>query len=535
MKPDFDIVIVGSGPAGVSAAFPLVEAGLRVLMVDGGKQPGVLPPEADFLTARTNDAEQWKWMVGEDFHALKKSDAVSPKLRVPSHAYAFEGFEALNHVAGKDFVTVGSLATGGLANAWGCGVARFSAREMADFPFPASELDISYAKVSQRMGISGRVDDDMSDYFGLDEYSQSPIPMDALHTHLSQRYFNHRKKLNSQGFRLGRSRVAVLSEDVAGRQACNLSGNCLWGCRRHSMYSSTDDLPELRKHENFSELSGFVVDGLTRYDSYWAVDGQTIPSDERRSITASQIVLAAGTLATTRLALKTLNHRLPVPLLSCPTAAFLLWLPRLLGAPRTPGFGLGQLSFALGLQDNVTAFGSTFATTGISLSEFVRHVPLRRRYGIGLLRGLLSSCVVGNVFLPGHLTAAEAELQSDSSLSVTGKYGDVVVPLMDETAKKLRKAYWSLGAVLLPGSFTIGPPGGDIHYAGTLPMRESPSRGETSQRGEVEGLDGVFVVDGACLPTLSEKSHTLTIMANADRIGRQLAVMANSNRGRYGI
>lgn len=525
MTSDFDIIIVGSGPAGVSAALPLVGAGFRILMVDGGKQPGVLPPEADFLSTRANDTEQWKWIIGEDFHGLKKRDAVSPKLRVPSHAYAFEEFEARNHVVGKNFITVGSLATGGLSNAWGCGVARFSAREMAAFPFPASELDVSYAKVSQRIGISGRVDDDMSDYFGLDDYSQPPIPMDALHTRLSQRYLNHRKKLNSQGFRLGRSRVAVLSEDTAGRQACNLSGNCLWGCRRHSMYSSTDDLPSLRKHENFSELSGFVVDGLTRYDGYWAVEGQTSSDGERRSITASRIVLAAGTLATTRIVLKTLNHRRPVPLLSCPTAAFLLWLPRLLGAPRMPGFGLGQLSFSLNLQDATTAFGSTFATTGIPLSEFVQHVPLRRRYGIDLLRGLLSSCVVGNVFLPGYLTAAEAELQSDASLSVTGKYCNAVEPLMYEASKKLRKAYWSLGAMLLPGSFTVGRPGGDIHYAGTLPMRKSPSLGETSQRGEVEGLGGVFVVDGACLPTLPEKSHTLTIMANADRIGRQLAAV----------
>jgi choline dehydrogenase-like flavoprotein len=102
---------------------------------------------------------------------------------------------------------------------------------------------------------------------------------------------------------------------------------------------------------------------------------------------------------------------------------------------------------------------------------------------------------------------------------------------MDEAAKKLSKAFWSLGAVLLPGSFTVGRPGGDIHYAGTLPMRESPSPGETSPRGEVEGLDGIFVVDGACLPTLSEKSHTLTIMANADRIGRKLAACDESRQG----
>jgi len=532
MTPDFDIIVIGSGPAGVSVAFPLVEAGLRILMVDGGKQASVLSPETDFISARTNDTEQWKWMVGEHFHALRNHNAVSPKLRAPSHAYVFDEFETRNQIIGKNFITVGSLATGGLSNAWGCGVARFSTKEMSDFPFPAAELNASYATISKRIGISGRVDDDLSDYFGLDEYAQPPLPMDVLHTYLSQRYLKHRTRLNSQGFKLGRSRVAVLSKEMSGRQACNLSGNCLWGCRRHSMYSSKDELPTLRQRENFHELSGFVVDALTHHEDHWAVEGLATTGGERHSITASKVILAAGTLATTRIVLKTLNYRYPVPLLSCPTAAFLLWLPRLLGASRRSGFGLGQLSFSLGLQDNVTAFGSTFATTSIPLSEFVRHLSLRRRYGIDLLKGLLSSCVVGNIFLPGHLTTSVAELQSDNVLCVAGNYNNTVMPMMNEVTQKLRKAYWSLGAVLLPGSFTTGSPGGDIHYAGTLPMRRSPSLGETSKYGEVRGLKGVFVVDGACLPTLLEKSHTLTIMANADRVGRYLAVR-NFNKGAF--
>lgn len=530
MIPDFDVIVVGSGPAGVSVTFPLVEAGLQVLMVDGGKRPVVQPPEGDFLSARSNDAEQWKWMVGEDFHALRERDSVSPKLRVPTHAYTFDGFGPNNHIEGKDFITVGSLATGGLSNAWGCGVARFSESEMSSFPFADSELTLAYAKVSRRMGISGSVEDDMSDYFGLDEYSQPPLPMDVQHTHLSQQYLNQRKRLNSQGFKLGRSRVAALSEDISDRQACNLSGSCLWGCRRRSLYSAADDLPALRKHENFSEISGFVVDGLDRFDGNWTVYGHNTSDGERRSISARKVVLAAGTLATTRIVLKTLDLRRSVPLFSCPTAAFLLWLPRQFGASRVSGFGLGQLSFSLALQENNRAFGSTFATTGIPISEFARHVPMRRRNGIDLLRGLLSSCVVGNLFLPGHLTDAHAGLRADGSLVVSGGYKREVMPLMDDARRKLRKAYWSLGAMLLPGSFTVGRPGGDIHYAGTLPMNKLPVIGETSEVGEVKGLDGVYVVDGACLPVLPEKSHTLTIMANADRIGDRISTNMHKER-----
>ena len=84
--------------------------------------------------------------------------------------------------------------------------------------------------------------------------------------------------------------------------------------------------------------------------------------------------------------------------------------------------------------------------------------------------------------------------------------------------------------ILLPGSYTVGLPGGDIHYAGTLPMRDRPVLGETSSLGEVEGIDGVYVVDGACLPALPAKSHTLTIMANADRIG---SAITKSLRGEF--
>ena len=117
----------------------------------------------------------------------------------------------------------------------------------------------------------------------------------------------------------------------------------------------------------------------------------------------------------------------------------------------------------------------------------------------------------------------------DGSLFVSGGYNEKVHDIMAETAKRLRKAYWQLGALMLPGSFTVGRPGGDIHYAGTLPMRENPSLGETNTLGELQGLGGVHVVDGACLPSLSEKSHTLTLMANADRIGRAAAGQMSGN------
>jgi choline dehydrogenase-like flavoprotein len=54
-------------------------------------------------------------------------------------------------------------------------------------------------------------------------------------------------------------------------------------------------------------------------------------------------------------------------------------------------------------------------------------------------------------------------------------------------------------------------------------MVDRPGPMQTSTSGEVHGLPGVHVVDGSTLPVLPAKSHTLTLMANADRIGRLIA------------
>jgi choline dehydrogenase-like flavoprotein len=54
-------------------------------------------------------------------------------------------------------------------------------------------------------------------------------------------------------------------------------------------------------------------------------------------------------------------------------------------------------------------------------------------------------------------------------------------------------------------------------------MKKNPAFGECSKYGEVFGLKNVHIIDAAALPILPEKPHTLTVMANADRIGRFLA------------
>ncbi len=521
MQTDFDVVIVGSGPAGVSVAFPLVRSGLKVLMVDGGREEEVAPPSLPFLEGRSKDVNQWKWLVGEKFHALKHLESVSPKLRMPSHAYVFDKFTVSNPIDSTNFIAVGSLAKGGLSNAWGAGVARLSGDELLDFPFSESEIFRSYESVTRRIGVSGANNDDLSEYFGLDAWAQPPIGMDSLHAKIFAQYALHREKLASRGFRLGRARMAVISENLADRKACDILGNCLIGCHRRAIYSAGDEVFSLLKYKNFYYQSGFIIDEIESHNGIASARGQY--KQTFTSVTAKKIALAAGTLATTRLALMALRLTMPISLQSCPTAAFLLWLPSMLGTQRINGFGLGQLAFSLSLTPSIKGYGATFSTCGIPVNEFVRHMPFAARYGIDFARNLLSSCLVGNIFLPGHLSSTVAQIDANGILKIIGGYSDQVDSLLLKSSRRLRKAYRQIGAVVVPRSFIAGQPGADIHYSSTLPMRLSPTRGETNAQGEILGLENVHIVDGACLSTLPQKPHTLTIMANADRIGQKMA------------
>jgi hypothetical protein len=525
---DFDVIIVGSGPSGVSAAFPLVSAGLSVLMVDGGQVKRMEPPIGHYLDLRKTDLNQNEWMVGRNFHSLQQVNAVTPKLRVPTHSGVFDGFADANKIVANDFVAVGSLAQGGLSNAWGCGVACLTANEIAKFPVSPSEMQSSYKDIAKRIGISGGKDDDLSEFFGLDEWSDTEIPIDELQGNLFAKYSKNKKQLHTNGFRMGRSRLAVLTKPKLDRLACDRSGTCLWGCERGSLYSATHDIKQLLKLPGFNYKPGFLVEQVISNGDTVFVEGRG--NQGKQLINAKKVLLAAGTLATTRLALKAINYKKLVKMQSCPTAAFMLWSPRYLGRQPDEAFGLGQLAFSLDLSSDIQGFGSLFNTLGIPVTEFGRYMPLGKRYSIDLLAQLLSSCVVGNLFLPGSLSDVSLQLNEKDQLVIQGGYNNEVEKLMRKAQHELRKNFWKLGALLLPTSFKIGSPGSDIHYAASLPMKANPSLGQTNEYGELVGGRGIHAIDGASLSFLPAKSHTLTIMANADRISKWIANELTKNQ-----
>jgi len=522
----WDTIVVGAGPAGITAARTLLEAGRGVCLVDAGEQPAEPPPQAALATFR-QELGRWRWFLGEGAEALKAREENSPKLRTPVAQRILEGYEQALQVQAESFRVVGCMAPGGLSNLWGAGVACFNETELRGWPVRLEDLREGYDTVARRIGVSGSSTDDLADFFGKFLPLQPPLPLDQPAETVYRRYQQRRAMVRSAGLTLGRSRNAVLTQPLGQREACTRCGFCLYGCGYQAIYNASEELEELKGHPAFSYFPGLWAERLETTPDGPRLTTVRRGSGERQVWTARAILLACGTLATTRLVLGALGWvDRPVRLLSQPAVGFALWVPRDLAGPYPERFfGLAQLSFTAtspGEGKAPLAAGNVFLGFAVPLWDLASRLPLPPRLGYRLLRDLLPSLLLGNAFLSADVTEHSLTLGSDGVLRVRGHYRPELDLCLPQVVQILRKGFRRAGAWLLPGSLRLATPGADVHYAGTLPHSARPALGQTDPMGAVAGLPGVYVVDASVLPSLPPKAHTFTVMANAHRIAAAL-------------
>jgi choline dehydrogenase-like flavoprotein len=513
--PDF--IVIGSGPAGVSAAFPLVEAGRRVLMIDGA-QPSAPPGEP------TSPDQPWRRMLGATLAALRPDDGLSPKLRTPVALDVMGGFQRWAEVAEDRFVAVGAMARGGLSQVWGAFVAELDQDDLQGWPLTADELAPSYRAVTERIGISGSTDDDMAAFYGASGPVLPALPIGPAASALLRRYAAGKP---DRDFALGLARNAILTAARGERQACNLSLGCLWGCARGAIYDARQDLAALQRHPNFQLRDGAIAIRITP-----ALDGWTVETaDGTPPLRAPRLLLAAGTLGTLRLAVPLLKlDKAVLRLSNSPVMAMPLLLPRRLGKPASrEGYSLAQLGFRLRYGEAPTHYvtGGIYETTALPPSSFAARLPMGRRAGTAVFRALSPALAIASVYFPGHCSAnfITADLSAGQvRLGLRGGVSDDFAAVARLVRRRLGAIWRRLGAFALPGA-AIAPAGTDSHLGCIFPMGLADTHG-TSRYGELNAAPGVHLVDGSVLPGISAKPTTLTIMANADRIGRHLAGIA---------
>jgi len=505
-----DVIVVGSGPAGTCAAWPLVEAGLTVTMVDAGiTRPPPPPVERPSLMEmrRLNDP---RWLLGAGLEAVRSVGDASPKLRTAAARGFDAGFLSANRIETRGFRAIGALAPGGLSTVWGAIACGLTAEEFAHWPAAAvAAMPESYRRVAARVGLAGDAGD--ARRLGID----CGVPLSPAAALLAARA----RRAGDAGMAIGRPVSAVLTEARDGRRACVLCRGCMWGCPVGAVWSSADELPALLAHANFRLRSGLVVEAVEPAAGGWMLRCRDAGSGRTENLRAPRVVLAAGPLPTTRLALAAAGRfdewR---PLVNTPAVGFALVVPSQLGRPLAEcGYGNAQLAFRL---DGGRGFGLIYDGDVMAAADLMARMPLSRPGAAALTRALEPALMLGLLYLPGSLSANRVRIESAADgarLVIEGAVAAALPAARRAAVRALAAGFRRLGAWLLPGSARPLEPGAEIHTGATLPMGDA-----TSEGGEVAGCPGLFVADAACLPDIPAKHHTLTVMANADRIGQRM-------------
>lgn len=515
-----EVAIIGSGPAGVAAAHPLLEAGLSVMMVEAGEWSEPKTIERPWTEFRTQERDQWSLLAGAPAEAGGASRR-SAKFSVPWVADIANGAEKRLGFAADNFEGMPFAAVGGLSTAWGSGLALFDEADLAGWPVGLDELTPHYIAIAERIGASGP----WPEGHGPPPTGLSPHP--GLHPTAQRLLARARPR---PGFAMSAGLHAVLGAEHGGRRACDLNGSCLFGCARKSIWSASYEVRALQMSPRFLLRSNLRVDCLRKEQDSWALscsDGSTIH--------ARHVICAGGAIGSPRLILPLVrSNGPPVRLLSSPVGAFALFLPERLGAAwERRFFGLAQVQ----VRQQIDAagdyvYGGVFCGEGVPLRYLVSMAPVSPRLALRIFRDLVPACLFGNIFFDGRHSDHMLSLVPGGGVSVRGGHGASLPQAINAAARRLRSSFGEAGAIMMPMKPVLAAPGADLHFAGSLPMSDVAEPGKTDRWGAAYGVSEIVVVDGSVLPSLPPKGHTFTIMANARRIAshwaRQWAAAKNT-------
>ncbi len=290
-------LVVGSGPAGVSAAKALLAQGRRVTMIDVGLD---LEPDRLALMDRIGSSEVEDWDPAEVV-ALKgnmPSDArgIQVKLAYGSDYPYRSATESLG-LSIPDGTFKPSFARGGLSTVWGASTMPYNAHDLARWPIAEDDLAPHYREVGRWMPIAAVADDLAAEYPIASDSPDPPLPSRQAAA-LFDRMNRSKDRLRRSGIRFGHSRIAMRSRH------CRRCGLCLHGCPYRLIYNASDTVAEMLSDPRFVYVPGVRVERLSERRGRVLVEGVDVTTRAHRDFAGERCFLAAGVLPTARIVLE---------------------------------------------------------------------------------------------------------------------------------------------------------------------------------------------------------------------------------------
>ncbi len=547
-KQVYDAIVVGSGATGGWAAKALTERGMKVLVLEAGRD---IDPAKDYH------------MLTEPFE-LKYRDLArsgpgspyAPRQPIQSRCYAANEYSAHLFVDDidnpytmpddKPFWWIRGRQVGGRSLTWGRQSYRlsdyeFKAAERDGFgdPWPISYKDLEpyYDAVEDFVGISGS-------YENLPQLPDSKF-LPAMAMTCGEHLLKKAVERNFQNRKVIIGRAAILTKPHQGRAACHWCGHCDRGCDTHSYFSSNGStLPAaaktgrltLRPHSVVREI---LIDTNTgKAKGVRVIDQRTKQDIEFLS---KVVVLCASTLESTRILLNTktrqhpnglgntsdalgryvMDHVFPlgvngiVPQLKGQAYDYSdgrangIYVPKFRNVfDKHPNFirGYGmqggvRMGYSFAHAKNQQGFGAEF-------KKNVREAPTELFFSLNCWGEMLPRPENRVTIDPNKV-----DKWGIPALHIEAKHGDNERAMMKDMVETTSEMATAAGFKILNTTTSAAPPGFCIHETGTARMGADKKTSVLNKWNQLWDVSNVFVTDGACFVSQGCQNPTLTMMA----------------------
>lgn len=450
MNYQFDVVVVGSGPSGAHAAYPLIKAGLRVAMINGGLD---LKQATKVRNADTNGKK-----TSHAFDLIKENSSIFNKT-----------YDLLKIKSNIEIVQ--SLAKGGLSETWHGVCDFFSENEMEAIGLPPDEIKKEYKEISKLIKLNFRT------------------PLD-LHSRLL----------------------------LAKAKSNTDSENSIYQVPMVFSYRTSSFIEELKRFKNFVYISHQLVYSVKEKRNHVEIQSFSVDKKEQSLTRASFLILAAGSINTTRIVLRSFklyNYKTSF-LTKANYIVPCLHLSSLGKKNDSKKSKFGQLVIKSKESNRGvdSFFIQLYRLNPLFLHKALQYIAIPKMIVLPLLSALAPYIVIADVRFPAFeskmtFCKLKKEVGERDTLEISFKETSRELARHKKEYDKITQQLWSLG--LFPLRTIIGYT--TSHYGGGVSV---------DKNGKLQKANRIYIADSSSWKILPAKPPTMTIMGNAARIGKNV-------------
>ncbi len=501
----FDMIIIGSGPAGVTAAREAATQGLNIAIIDAGQlpeeAPQFAPPPAQPFSILRQQADQSFFRMPEAGDADEAAAQLTPnRLHMRRHVAA-----ELKTQTGK-FQPFQTLAQGGLSTGWGAACFTYDEKMLQQAGLP--ELTEDYEAIAAHIGVSGP-----EESVFCDVKTKQP----ALNSDSNARTIWQRMR---DSLKLEPASMAVLSQDKATRKANPYFDLDFWSDHGRSVWRAQWDMEALQNLPNVTVISPAIALRFEETENTVTLTIKSLESGATKTVEGKTLMIAAGAFGSYRLCANSLNVLgQPNPYL-CNAYMYVPTI-NLAMLGKKGDDRRHSLSQLFGEVEDVTL--QFYSYRSLLLQRLIDQTPVHLWLARQFWRLIVESLVIAGCHFPDP-GSAQQTLQAH-------KTNNGHLPALSFQTPHTKLSHrWTIFKELLqlglvPMGRVMTRPGGSIHYAGTIPIAK-PGREKyplmQDEDNRLIGTKNVYICDNSGWLSLPSRGPTFTLMASARHITRKV-------------